>query len=334
MAPTVPIGIRASATLFFFWAGLGMALYLLSDFLAALFFAVFMYGLLFWRHRSGLAIAAGALAIATLLRPTFTIFPVLLPFLAWFVGRCTSKISNRNLLLYVACSMAATGVSVGYQYAYSRYLGPSPNLINPIRETLYGGVVKGRNPSPDYETFKKEFEREVEKRARREYVKLSPTEEETYAKAIFRDEFAAHPIEIGANFAGNFIKYLFVPVESNVMRLVEMDVGDRAYFRYVRPIVGAMCLPIWILSFVPPLDGPKKHRMFYWAIMTCVVYVVGLSAIGTGAGERYRFPLLMFMLPVAIWNAQWIRGYGQAWLAARRDHRAATLKMLENANRS
>ncbi len=53
LAPSVGELGRFWATLFFSWAGTGMALMLMADFLSALLFAVFVYGLLFWRqHRS------------------------------------------------------------------------------------------------------------------------------------------------------------------------------------------------------------------------------------------------------------------------------------------
>jgi hypothetical protein len=306
MAPTAGVRIRALATLFFSWAALGMALILMSDFLGAVFFGMFLYGMLFWRSRTGVALCGGSLAFATLTRPTFTFFPLVIPFLAWLVGRCTAKLSRRDLIFYMGCSLAATGLSVMYQYSYSRYMGPSPNLITPIQETIYHGVVERQAPSSDIDSFKKQFEQEVEKRAGRTYSTLSPTEREMYAKSIFREEFAAHPTEIMANFVSNFIKYIFVPVEFNVNRLTAMYFGDKAYFDYLRPILGLICLPLWILSLIPPIGAPKSHKMFYLIVTTCLLYIVGLSAIGSGAGERYRFPVLMFMLPVVLWNLQWL----------------------------
>jgi hypothetical protein len=39
------------------------------------------------------------------------------------------------------------------------------------------------------------------------------------------------------------------------------------------------------------------------------MYIIGISAIAPGQGERYRFPLLMFMLPVGVWNVQALQRY-------------------------
>ena len=44
IAPAAGIRLRSIVTLFFFWASLGMALYLLTDFLASFLFGVFFYG--------------------------------------------------------------------------------------------------------------------------------------------------------------------------------------------------------------------------------------------------------------------------------------------------
>jgi hypothetical protein len=36
--------------------------------------------------------------------------------------------------------------------------------------------------------------------------------------------------------------------------------------------------------------------------VTVLAYVVGLSAISTGSGERIRFAILAYMLPVFVYN--------------------------------
>jgi len=302
LVPNAGIRLRATATFFFFWAGLGMALYLMTDFLASFFFGVFLYGMLFWRTRPSILLSGTCLALATLTRPTFTYLPFLLPAAFYLAGRVTSKATWPQLVAFMACSLGATGVSVMYQYTAYTYLGPSPVLLLPIEEALYYGVVQHQRPGTDYISFKKEFEAEVEKRADRRFATLTPAEQETYAKQIFREELLSHPTEIATNYIKNFIKYMFVPVESNLMRVVALFASEQTYLRYVRPILGLVCLPVWLLSLIPPINSPKKYRMYYLLAMVLLVYVIGISAISTGSGERIRFPLLAFMLPIMVWN--------------------------------
>jgi hypothetical protein len=324
MVPDSSAATRTLATVFFFGAGLGMALYLMSDFLAALLLFVFLYGCLFWRSGTGTLLTGLSLALATLTRPTFTLFLVLIPVIGWLVRRCTSKIPTRDLVAYMMFSMAATAISISYQYTYYGYLGPSPNVAQPIKETLYFGVVRPSEPQVDYELFRTRFEADVERRAGRTYSALSPGERDMYAREIFRDQWRIHPKQIVTNYLMNFFKYIFAPIESIPLRIAELYVGEDGYMRYVRPVVGVICLPIWLLSLLPPTAAPRNQKAFYLLVMICLFYIVALSAIGSGQGERYRFPVLAFMLPIAVRNlaslqtlvATWRRRRGQTTLVA------------------
>jgi hypothetical protein len=274
----------------------------MTDFVAALAFGGFVYGLLFWRSRPGIVLSGVSLAVATLIRPTFTYMPLLLPIVVNLVGRVTSKVPWSHVVTLAAFSLAATGASVAYQYRSYSYLGPSPVLILPIQESIYHGVLGGEASGTDYLSYKSQFEAEVGRRADRDFATLSPAERERYAKDIFRAEFAAHPMEIALNLLRNFVKYLFVPVESIVARVTSLFVGEHTYFTFVRPLLGVFCLPLWLSALAPPLGASRRHRMYYVLVLLLVVYVVGLSAVSTGSGERIRYPLLVFMLPLLVWN--------------------------------
>jgi hypothetical protein len=131
-----------------------------------------------------------------------------------------------------------------------------------------------------------------------------------------------HRGRIIANFAKNFIKYLFVPVESIISRVMRLSTGnDATYLKYVRPIIGLLCVPIWCFSLIPPISAPKRGRMYYLLVMLCLLYVIGLSAIGSGAGERYRFSVLAFMLPITVWNLQIAGDYLHALIELRSNRR-------------
>jgi hypothetical protein len=307
LAPDTAIGWRVFATLLFFWAGLGMALLLMTDFLAAAFFAAFLYGMLFWRSRPGMILAGSCLALATLTRPAFTLIPVLLPAFAYLIGRVTTRVPTLHLLVFAAFSVSATGTSVAYQYAYNGYLGVSPILILPIRETIYYGIRNGEDSEREYAAFKKQFEQHIEARAGRPYATLSLGEQERFARAIFREEAAAHPGPVVATFVRNFLKYMFVPVESLVMRIRSRVTStaerDQAYLGYIRPALALGYLPVWLLSLIPPISATRSRMMYYLLVWTCIICVVGPAAMTTGSGERIRFSVLAFMLPVMAWNA-------------------------------
>jgi hypothetical protein len=52
--------------------------------------------------------------------------------------------------------------------------------------------------------------------------------------------------------------------------------------------------------------------MYYALTLMLLLYIIGFSAIGAGSGERIRFPMLVFMTPVALWNASSLRDLLQA----------------------
>jgi hypothetical protein len=304
MAPEISLRMRTAATLFLFWAGLGMAAFLMTDLLAALCFTAFLYGFLFWRDWRGAVVAAAALGVATLTRPTFTFFPLLLPLAAYLVRHVTSRIPAAHIVLFASFSIAATSVSLVYQYRFNQYIGPSPILNVPIQEMLYLGVVRPQSPATDYSTFQQQFAAEIERRAGRPFSTIALADKERYAKEVFRDALRKHPGRITAVLVTNAGKYVFAPIESIVARMSTEVISFEAYGRYVRPVIFAMCLPILVLALMPPLGQQPGRRMYYSLVMVFLVYIVGFSAIGAGSGERIRFPMLAFMLPVALWNAR------------------------------
>ncbi len=311
-ASDVRVSWRVAATLFLFVAGMGMAAFVMTDLLAAGSFAIFLYGLLFWRDSSRALIAGAALACATLTRPTFTFVPLLLPAAAYFVRHVTSRIPAAHVLLFVAFSLVATSVSLAYQYTFNRYLGPSPLLHIPIQEMLYHGVVQHQGVATDYVTFQREFATTIEERAGRPLAAISLAEREAHAKQLFREEFRSHPFGITAVVVTNAVKYMFAPVESLSWRTAAFYMTWETYERYLRPVIAAACLPIFVLSLLPPAGHSRAHRMYYALTLMLLLYIIGFSAIGAGSGERIRFPMLVFMTPVALWNASSLRDLLQA----------------------
>jgi hypothetical protein len=313
VTPTSGVRLRAIITLFFFWAGMGMALSLLSDFLAAFFFSVFLYGMLFWRSRSSLLLSGGSLALATLTRPTFTFMPVLLPVAVFLIGCFTSKVPRYHLAVFILCSLSATGVSIAYQYSSYGYVGPSSIVAKNIGRTL-SVLTKGKITREDYE----EFDKKLAEQAGRPFLTLSRTEEEKYAVQIFRSELNSRPGMMLSQLLKTFVKYLFAPVESSVAKLTTPFVTERTYTTYVRPVLGLVCLPIWLLSLLPPIGWSKEYKMYYILVMMFLFYVVGITVMNPLQGERIRFPVLVFMLPVAVLNTHNIRDYLTQWCQGKR----------------
>lgn len=255
LVPRIDVRLRVAATVVFFWAGLGMALNLLSDFLAAFLFSIFLYGMLFWRRPFACLGSGLCLALATLTRPTFTFVPFLLPVLALLANRVTSKIPRLHLWVFVFFSLSATGVSILYQYRTSGYLGPSSVVTQNISRML---------SYDDYEQFRRRIA---------EYAKvdpgttLSPAEEERYARELLWRGLAGSPGAVLFPLGVTMVKYLFVPIEYAVAKPVVFFLGDATYFAYVRPALFAACLPIWLLSLIPPLDSPKRLRAYYFLVL-------------------------------------------------------------------
>ena len=304
LASEASVRLRIAATVFLFWAGMGMAALLMSDFLAGLCFAVFLYGFLFWRQRRGALLAACALALATLTRPTFILVPVLLPAAAYIVRQVTTKIPAAHLLVFAACCVAATSLSLDYQYKFNRYVGPSPILIYPIQEMLYHGIAAQRSTSQDYAVFQREFATEIAKRGGQPFGRMSVADREAYAKQLLREGFVAHPFSITVVVVTNAFKYVFAPVELVISRVANELLSPATYRRFVRPVIVAACVPIFLLSLLPPMGHFRGQRPYYALVMLFLLYIIGLSAISYGSGERIRFPILAFMAPVAVWNAR------------------------------
>src|SRR5262245_11758318 len=180
LAPETPRPITFALTGFFFLAGLGMSLYVLSDLLASFFFGIFLYGFLYWRSWKGTLVTGAALATATLVRPTFVLIPVLLPAAAYLVRRCSSAIPWPQVLTLIVLSSTGSALNVWYQQHYNGYLGPSPIVAQNLERVLYTATAKGNR---DPEEFLRAFESESSRRMGGvPYESLSYTQRESAAR--------------------------------------------------------------------------------------------------------------------------------------------------------
>jgi len=300
LVPRVSETLRLLVTLLFFWAGLGMALFLMTDFMAAVWFGMFVYGFLFWRSRTGLVMAGVGLALATLTRPTFTFVPLLLPLAAYLAGRVSSKVPFGAVVAIAGLGLAATGASIAYQYTFDRYLGPSPVLLRNVEDSLYHSEIEGSGMTlTDYQ---RQFEQRTADAAGKDFSELSPRERDLIAGTVLREAMVAHPVKLTLHWGMNFLKYLLVPVESTILRMITRNHSFETYNGVIRPLLLLICLPLWVFALAPPINGSQRERMYHWFMLLCVTYVIAVSSVASGAGERMRFPVLMLMLPTMAWN--------------------------------
>ncbi len=96
------------------------------------------------------------------------------------------------------------------------------------------------------------------------------------------------------------------------------QMGNPGYFAVLRPILFGLCLPLWILSIFPPLGHPRQYMFYYLIVVLLVLYVLGVSGLVGQQGERYRFPVLIAMLPLAALNIQSIVRWVSEKMAAAR----------------
>jgi hypothetical protein len=304
LTPAADTRLKTIITFVFFWAGMGLALSLMVDFLTGFFWGVFLYGLLFWRNHWSAFLSGTSLALATLTRPTFTFIPLLLPVAAYFVRRCTAKVPLPHLAIYIVCSLIATGTSITYQYSYDKYTGPSSIVAKNIGRILHYAYQGKEITKEGYERFQKE----IAEYAGKPYGSISRREEERYAIQLFFEKLRSYPKPLLLALFMTCVKYLFAPIEQSVAKLTTFYASASVYLTYVRPLLAVACFPIWFLAMSPPI-GSSKKKAYYLFMMIFLLYMVGITAANPWQGERIRFPVLAFMLPVVVWNFQTVHGY-------------------------
>jgi hypothetical protein len=303
LTPEADPAALSLATLVAGWAGLGMAFLVMSDFLAGLLFTLFVFGFLFARTRLEFAGAGAALMAATLTRPTFTLLPLLLPVLARLAGRVVRPAGAWAVAFFAACSLAATGLSTALQYRVDGYAGPSPV----VTENLQRAVERAYSGEPGAAMATREgFEAAITARAGRPFRDLSRSEQERFARALFRETVAARPGRVLGQAATAAVKYLLAPIEAVPALLARhLNAGDD-YVATVRPFLAVLCMPLWLLALWPPAGGSRRLAWYAFTILL-LGFTLAITALAPMQGERIRFPILALMMPIAVWNARSLR---------------------------
>ncbi len=311
VVPQIGSGLILTMTAILGWAGMGLAFRMLTDLLGGLAFFGFLYGLLYCRRPVGIAVCATSLFVATLLRPTLTFLPLLIPIVAYLIGRTTSRVPMRVTCVVIAGGFAATCINVAYQYRNYGYWGPSPVVSMGLRATLMQALGPGDERTK--EAWKSSLDSEVERRAGRSIDAISVSEEEQITKAIFREHVQLHPWAIVRGLLISAVKYTFAPIEAFVLHWIHTATPNSAHAGLVRAILIALWIPLWVLALFPPL-GASRGFLFYWlTVIVLLAYMVGLSAMHPWQGERFRFPLLAFMLPIVAQNLIDLHRRFRAW---------------------
>jgi hypothetical protein len=280
-------------------AGIGIATLLLADFLAAFLLFVFLYGLLFWR-RWGLALlGAGCLGLATLMRPSFTYLPVVLPAMMLLAGRFQTKVPWSYLPLFLLAAVIGAGVSTVHHYRTVGYPGPSYVVAWNLQKTLSFALA---DDEVSEEQYQEQFRELVAQRRGAPDRAISVYENEMLTREVFLEQLRDHPYPIMKQIVTTFVKYLFVPTETLPSRLFSRRDQQDVYFRYIRPVLAVVWLPIWVLAYWPPWRRWRQEFPYYLFVMLLVLYVVGISAFAPLQGERMRFPVLPFLVPVIARN--------------------------------
>jgi len=302
VAAGAPLGIRVAMGGVFWLAGMGMSLWVMSDFQAALAFGLFVYVLLLRRSWAWVAAGSMALALAVLTRPTLNAIGLLVPLLALLASRVTSRVPWSHVAAYMVAALLAAGFSHWQVARAANLKGVESFWSFTIGFTIYYHLERF---DPDAGKSRAIFKDMIAQRAGRPYAEVTQADQDRIAQEIFMERFCQRPVRYLLSWAKSLLKYTLVPIENTVYLTASALGREDAYFKWIRPVMFALCLPLWVASLVPPRTRQKGWLAYYALMMVVAVYVLSLGSVFSGAGERYRFPVLLLMLPVAATNIHW-----------------------------
>jgi hypothetical protein len=221
---------------------------------------------------------------------------------ALLARRFTSKVPWFQVAVYVLCSLLACGINSVQTYRSRNVTGSDSFTVFAMGCVPFYNHIDGEETN--FYAYRVKFQREITERAGRPYSELTRAEKEPLARQWMTEKIMAHPGGFVLGYTKSFLKYLFVPIERPVAAATATVISEDQYHAVLRPILFGLCLPVWILSIFPPLGHPRRYMFYYLFVVLLVLYVLGMSAFVGMAGERYRFPVLIAMLPVAVLNFQ------------------------------
>jgi hypothetical protein len=85
----------------------------------------------------------------------------------------------------------------------------------------------------------------------------------------------------------------------------------------------ALFLPLWMLFLLPPVTSGSKGIAYYLLVLLLLLYILGISLHTKDQGERIRFPMLAFMVPLILINADaFLRRFAPVWAGPPKSNKA------------
>jgi hypothetical protein len=287
MLPQIRTAVLMAAVAIFWYAGFGLALNVLSDFLFGFLLLIFLYA--FWLKRGPLwlAVGASALCAAGLTRPTLGPFLLLLPLLKILVQRRGHYLPTTSVVVYAVAIVVSSGVNFGLEHARAErcsesYMAFQVHTI--VQDTGIG--------------TRSEVTLRIAELAGRPYDQLTRHEWNTLSRRVFIEYVSAQPLRFMRGLVLNAVKYILSPADNVVVKVAAADDEQREAFARspVRGIVLLLGLPIWVLALWPGMVRRPETRDLYLFALVMSLYFVGFASVIGGGGERLRFPALPMLL--------------------------------------
>lgn len=296
--------------------GLGFSFAVLSDLPGAVAFFGFLYGMLFWRGRWAALLVGVMLFLATFIRPALTFYVVLIPPLAWVAGRVESRVPWTMTVAATLGSLTATGLSTLYQYRTLGFAGPSSDMAYSVREAVWYSTRMDRYPT--FEQAEDAFYADAAQRLGVSRHEMTKTQELQLGRELLWEAFRERPLRMTWFCASNVVKTAFAPVEAFLRQplasLLGREGAKAVTLRYFRPVLMLLWVPFWLMCYIPPIRAGSRSRWYYAAVLLTLAYILATTAILTRQGERYRTPIIPFLIPLGLRNLLDLR----AWWKTRR----------------
>jgi hypothetical protein len=303
LLPQIRTGVLMAAVAIFWYAGFGLALNVLTDFLFGFLLLVFIYAFLLKRGPWWLAVGASALLAAGLTRPTLGPFLLLLPLLKIFLQRKGHYLPTASVAVYAMAIVICSGVNFALEHSRADRCSEGIR-VGSVQATLRDNGI----------ATKSEVTQRIAELAGRPYDQLARHEQDTFSRRVFIEYVSGQPLRYMSRLAFSAVKYMISPVEGVVSKAVAADDEQRDAFARsaVRGIVLLLGLPIWVLALWPGMARRLETRDLYFFSLVMTLYFIGFGSAFAGQGERFRFPALPMLLVCFAANLDSLVGWANA----------------------
>ncbi|MCD6364479.1 MAG: hypothetical protein J7M14_01255 [Planctomycetes bacterium] len=300
------VTIRA-VTLVVFVAGVGQALFLLSDFLNGVLFGVFFYGLVLKRTWPWALVSGACLLGALITRPTFVLFIPLLPLAVFLAGRVKGGFRRSHVAAIIALAMLGCGINVVQQRVHRdsiRMDGPLGVSRTPLTHHLYY-IYKLFHRNLKYPEVLESFRQEVAGRAGHPYEQLTRCQREQYACTVTLDDARRHPRRYLVHYVVQATRLAGTGFDGpmDLVRVNKENPWRTGYLRFRRAALLPAWGVLWALCLFPPIRRTRRFKAYYLLATGILVYLVLISAM-LCAGPRMKYAAMICLAPLGAINAQ------------------------------